>query len=690
MNLLGTHGSRRTLQAAWLFLLCFTGLRAIDFDLLALSTPPILQAQRNADGSISLHWSASLTNFVLESAPSLEPPVFWTPFSDRAVLSGNEMALPIADQLRSEFYRLRRIDSMAPAVSVATGSIHAAAGGQIQLPGGKLLLAIPPGALSQDTTITITNYQYPAVPEMGISAQLVFDPPGLRFATPAILRIQLDVPVTDLDSIRVESLSPLNPPRNFGSEISYFEPITDFKLTNNMIEVPITHFSFLQYRFEENLYGIFDFDGKYMKKGDLIYALTNADNEKGGFWTPGHTGLYLGSTNSASTTNDGVTIIESTSRDDALKQFVDGVQFATLPNFKFLKGQHIFMGARRPLLFEPTDEERVRISAWATNLIGTPYASLGTDSNGISCVGLTEGAYEAGTGKQVVPAGVARFLLSPLRQFLFTTPLNQVEIRPGETFEMLARPIAKVPGLPGDYYNSPDYCDLSVEPYNDAALEAMGRVKFDRKFGGFNLTSTEADSGKNLGFFFTFDARKVGLKSLKRAFFINVQPAQQLFRRQDPPLIRRGFSSGNLNPTNLVISASGLEASTEGKDETKSRFKLSWDPPPATLAANATFSMDIRADAGTNNPAQTTFAFGGPYIAGEINGSANSTTSAFAGYERIQGTDYKLVVRSLQQQVTLEGTVPVVEVDLVVFRTAGAFTSGEVGATVTWAYTPVP
>ena len=340
MNLIRAHGSRRTLQAAWFCLLCFTGHIAIDFDLLALPTPRMLQAQRNADGSISLRWSATLTNFVLESAPSLDPPIFWAPISDRAVLSGNEMSLPVADQLRSEFYRLRRIDSMAPSVSVATGSIKAAAGGQIQLPGGKLSLEIPARALPQDTTITITNYQYPAVPEMGVSAELVLDPPGLRFATPANLRIQLDVPVTDLDNIRVESLSPLNPPRNLGSEISYFEPITDFKLTNNMLEVPITHFSFLQYRLEENLYGVFDFDGKYMKKGDLIYALTGADNRKGGFWTPGHTALYLGSTNSASTTNDGVTIIESTPGDDNLGQFLDGVQFAKLPDLKFLKGQH--------------------------------------------------------------------------------------------------------------------------------------------------------------------------------------------------------------------------------------------------------------------------------------------------------------------------------------------------------------
>ena len=75
--------------------------------------------------------------------------------------------------------------------------------------------------------------------------------------------------------------------------------------------------------------------------------------------------------------------------------------------------------------------------------------------------------------------------------------------------------------------------------------------------------------------------------------------------------------------------------------------------------------------------------------AGEINASPNSTTSAFAGYERIEATDYKLVVRSLQKQITLEGTVPFVEVDLVVFRTFGAFTSGEVSATVTWDYEPI-
>ena len=450
-----------------------------------------------------------------------------------------------------------------PTVETARGEVSAAEGGSVSSPGGDISLVVPPGALKQDTEIEITYYAY--APQSGnpMAGEAVFGPSGLKFQQPAILSIALPEPVDSADDLAVFSLSAQNPAINLGSEISHVQRVMDFSYDadTQTLQVPIQHFSLLGWVHEKKMYLVFDIPGKYLKKGDLIYVLTGREPGAGAFWIPGHSGLYLGTQKPYSDENDGKTIIESTPRDLSRQQPEDGVQFAELRDFKTLFGSHIYMGARRPR-FEVTDEQRNRIAAWAVDQLGEDYAKLGgpflytgaapqelflAHVAGLSCTGLSEGAYEAGTGRQIV-SQESRLILWPLRQFIRTVPVREAEVEAGEAFSMFITGVIKLPraGLGGllsrvnlyssDYYDNAEFSTLSMFADSEPVKEvvAAGRAKFIAANGQFLFKPRPEDVGRTYRFTFTVDAGKVGLGQVVETFQVKVKAkADELICREE-------------------------------------------------------------------------------------------------------------------------------------------------------------
>ena len=269
-------------------------------------------------------------------------------------------------------------------------------------------------------------------------------PRGLEFQVPAQLRVKLTPPNTTADDLAVTSLSRLNPSLELGSELSYFEVINDFSVdpATQTLTIPVHHFSLKSWVKYPPVFLVYEFQGgsgKFYEKGDLLFALTNATQGQFGKWFPGHTGLYLGTEFPNLDQNDGSTIMDSSYKGaNPLKVVLgDGVDFKSL--FTFRRGEgHIFMGARRPIGFTPTKEERKAIARWAVNAKGRPYSVIGggpfvsgfgeilsqnpgrselgedfgsvlasgeefPDRSQLSCAGFTEGSYEEGIGKEIVP-----------------------------------------------------------------------------------------------------------------------------------------------------------------------------------------------------------------------------------------------------------------------------------------------
>ncbi|MBI4362971.1 MAG: hypothetical protein HY558_07335, partial [Euryarchaeota archaeon] len=454
----------------------------------------------------------------------------------------------------------------SPALATAQGTIRAAQGGTVTSATGDLSLTVPPGAMTRDNPITVNHVAYPRQESGLLMGEVVFGPPGLTFQKPATLTVKLPQPPTQPDDIAVYTLSTSNTPTPVGGEISRFERIADttYDARTGTLQVPVRHFSVLAIANEKPAYLVFDIiSGKYLKKGDLLYTLTGKTPGSGGFWWPGHVALYLGTRDPASKKNDGTTIIESTQQDLKLG-YTDGVQFSRYSELKTygIAQSHIFMGARRPT-FAVTDPERDKIATWAISKLNTPYSPVGgpwmsegslagqnyatdflrnfqiplvdaavpIELNGLSCTGLVEGAYEAGTGKKIVP-WYARAFLWPIRQFDRTLPVRDAMVEPGETFEMFIKGVVKPPKgwstlnpWAADYYDDDKYYTRAMAILPGSTTEKpikAKRANFIDLNGLFTFTPTQEDAGQHYVFTFTIDATKGGREKITDQFTIRV------------------------------------------------------------------------------------------------------------------------------------------------------------------------
>lgn len=409
----------------------------------------------------------------------------------------------------------------------ASSAISASSGGTVSFSDGTTV-SIPAGALTADTTITAEKPKAGEDLGSSLAGYIELGPDTVSLQKPVTITYTYDdSKAGDETALHVVSMSSSNPEVNVGSEKHYFQDVAieSQDTSKNTITVQMSHFSVLGYMWEEKAYLVLDIPGEFLQKGDLIYALTGATgSSESGSWFPGHTGMYLGTTDASSKLNDGNTVIESTPKDTALQQTTDGVQTSTLGKFKALFGQHIYLGARRPLTTTLTKEQRTKIVQYALDRLsaGVGYRSIGggpllniADNTKISCVGLTELAYEA-AGVNLVP-GWKELLLWPIRQFVFTKPVDEVTVKAGEDITIYLKGAVKVSST----YSSQDslYTFSATSSPENIFTEGRGAT-LNTQYKFFTWTPKQSEIGKSFVVTFTMNAGQYG--TVKQDLTINV------------------------------------------------------------------------------------------------------------------------------------------------------------------------
>ena len=570
-----------------------------------------LSAEKQADGSLRIFWSTELSGVELEFTDNLSAPVSWSKYSGVIQQDGFDYWTVVAIDQVQRFFKLSgdTIDhggggTMTPNIQIASGMVTPDQGGVISSDDSTFTFQVPPGGVDTPTEIR-AKYTSLNAPEEGVTfGEFEMEPTGLVFNEPAIMRVKLPRSPTSLEELAVRSHSLNNPERNVGSELSYFQLLDDFLFdsTSQILQFNVPHFSQLAWNMENKVYLVFDFPGKYLKKGDLLYALTDAQSAGiGGDWFPGHAGLYLGTKGKSDSSNDGQTIIEATFDEDARLQAgysSNGVRFGNLEDFKKLHG-HMYMGARRPLLFEVSDEDRDKIANWAIDQLGRPYSILfggpwaniwdsGNEYNTITCAGLTEGAYENGMGREITPE-FFQPILTPFRQFIHTKPVAAVEVKEGETFEMDIDGMIRISGS----YENRFFVnhEVSVVASTEDAEEFLKRpeTEFGTK-GFFSIKPKAGDEGKVLGYRFTINPLIPGYDPVSRFFRIDIiqGDSSDTFVRSENPIL-----STSSNRLSLVTRDNTSITITDGDID----YSLSWIEPPLKVREGDLINMSITASA---------------------------------------------------------------------------------------------
>jgi|GEM_PF-6858809 hypothetical protein len=321
-------------------------------------------------------------------------------------------------------------------VSVGTG-------GTINFSDGTTV-SFPAGAVTSDTIVTVNKLSSSCLPDQVLSAVYVSTIESL--AIPATVTLRYDPSRVRSDQeIMVGVVGGANSQEAVSSsEVSVAAIVSPESIdtSTGTITVKTNHFSFVWAFFQEKAYLVFDFgasyDYKYLKPGDIIFALTGARGSDRGFyydgsWTPGHVGMYLGTIEGYGIKH----LIESTVAKDIGGS--NGVQYGRSDYFKVLG--HIYLGARRPKGVTLTDTLRASIVSNAKAKLGWPYFYLNFDSfgvplasgvlagpkTGITCVALVENSYnEAGVYNV---SALRQYLFFPIDLFTKTEPVKDITVK---------------------------------------------------------------------------------------------------------------------------------------------------------------------------------------------------------------------------------------------------------------------
>jgi hypothetical protein len=267
----------------------------------------------------------------------------------------------------------------------------------------------------------------PNLGESGVET-LLLEPSGIQLNTPVQLEISYNQPTAYDEEDLVGWI--------FDDTTLEWEHLTALvhDTANNTIEFEISHFSPVTVFVRRHIDLVLRLPGKYLRKGDLIYTLTK-NKDHGYRWLPGHVGLYVGMENDSVDIdrNDNNTILESIQNSPASIACLDvGVVTSTL--YTFVANQtHLYLGARR--LSGMTRADRDAIANYAWDKLGTYYSLVGKDRGiddpqCISCVGLTESAYE-NAGKSIL-GGVDDWIPIPKVQFDQTEPVKEIVAMAGD------------------------------------------------------------------------------------------------------------------------------------------------------------------------------------------------------------------------------------------------------------------
>lgn len=596
-----------------------------------------------SDSEAVVSWPAAFADAHLESTGDLAPPIHWGPATNATsiVVGRKQIKLTPGGALR--FFRLRDAsvpgDLSSGGASTGHGTVSASNGGSVSTDDRSATLVIPPAALAQDTDIQITSAHIPGIDDASTSGDVLLSPEGLTFSKPVTLKLQLPGNPPDGYELGVELLSRENTQINVGGEISYFQSVTNyvFDPATSQLEIPLSHFSSAGWFLAKKLYAVLNIPGKYLKKGDLIYVLTGADGGQGGTWYPGHVGLYLGAQSAFADANDGDTIIEATQTQGLSGQVRFDSLNRGLTAFESLNQTHIYLGARRPLNFDPTDNDRTEAADWAIGKLGQPYTLIGGGAffaddaplrDGFTCVGLTEQAYELGVGKRIVPWQAARIVFTPFRQFQWTRPVDTVQVEVGDDFSANIVGLVDQGHVRAKYYSDDQLYTRSLD-IDSCSIEARDaitakRANFEPVFGLFSFKPATNDAGKNLRFAFKIDATKsdAGIENAALTVKVNGSVGPHLTREQQtftgftggllsftpvgsdgqPPVLTvRGELASALTAPGARITATNASITITPNGGTPEVLNISWPEPPATLETNATFNFPLTAQISGSN-----------------------------------------------------------------------------------------
>ncbi|MCX6285468.1 MAG: fibronectin type III domain-containing protein, partial [Bacteroidetes bacterium] len=333
-----------------------------------------------------------------------------------------------------------------------------ASGGQLVLPDGSKL-TIPANALSNDVTITISKIKGNPIIGLADVEYIKLEPEGLVYNS----AVSLELPLSNIQKIDTSLLVAATMKDGV---IENLEPVIDKQ--KNVARISITHHSWLSLNVYQKLYLVLDIPGKYLMKGDLIYALALTTGNDKFWWFPGHAALYLGTSDPISNNNDGESIIESTPDFDGVSM---NNTFSTFKSSWF----HLFMGARR-YNGGITAQNRNEIASYSISKLGTCYAIVGGRFfKCYSCVNLTELSYEH-TGLNIIPLVYEFPTMLPYTQYALTNPVNEIVVKAGESMSI---PIYGVvwKGFSEGYKN--DASDFTAQVSNLPSGATFSNNKFE-------------------------------------------------------------------------------------------------------------------------------------------------------------------------------------------------------------------
>ena len=344
-------------------------------------------------------------------------------------------------------------DNFNEIADTTTAIIRAATGGTIQLPGGAIL-DIPPNALAEDTTITVSTPK--GQDKTQPIHQFKFEPEGLIFSKTAYLKVPYDESFNQNFTLTAWQFSELMAEKVSATERARGDVmrLIEHDLENNTVTLALDHFTFVKifYKVHDIAYLVVDIPPKYIKPGNLLFTMT--DMTGGPSWYVGHVGVFTAD-NDVCSSNISDELIESTSTDDASIS-PSGVQLGQLREFK-VENNHIYLGVMEPLEGELSDADRNGIVQYCRDNVGALYSSIGQGGQSgaegkasFSCVGLAEAAYES-VGKGLISAIDQFFVSSPADMYLASKPQSEIVVAAGDLVDITVAGVVVHPDSP--YYS---------------------------------------------------------------------------------------------------------------------------------------------------------------------------------------------------------------------------------------------
>ncbi len=391
--------------------------------------------------------------------------------------------------------------------SVGSELIDAEQGGSVQV--DNVTLTVPPGALAQDTVITLAR---PAAFTVGADGleYVRLEPSGLTFGKPVTLTLAYtDSAELDEDFLNVAVLDEL-------TGIWTYEPIIAQDQEANAFSVQVDHFSWRLAWVDEPVYLALEIPGMFLRPGDILVRMNGGDPcTETAVWLPGHTGIYSETVGSELAQN---WIIESNSFDNAWRwtcTWSGGVR--AYPMDLFLRDTcDFYLGARRNPNAGLEDQEEARNHAVAQIEDGYVVVGQGNVLDFCySCVGLVEDAYDT-AGASIIPAWQEAPFITPLQQFKNTVPVDTIVAQPNQLIRIPVRGIVKQQAAGHtDFYRIGDTDAVTVTGLPPGSAFADGI---------FSWTPTAADGGKDYIVIF-WAAGRVGNKDYTESQSLTIHVA---------------------------------------------------------------------------------------------------------------------------------------------------------------------